>query len=355
MTSPARRRTLHPAAWWAWALMVAAAALRTTNPLVLGIMLASVALVVVARRRPTPWARTFTTFLALGAGVMVLRLALQLVFAPSAPGQVLVRLPEAELPAWAAGVRVGGPVTAEALLRAAYEGLRLLVLLAAVGAAGSLAEPYRLLRSLPAALHEAGVALSVALTVAPQAGAASARVRDARRLRGRPTRGLAAVRGVALPVLEGALDRSVELAASMDARGFGRRGALAPGRRRLARAASAAGLLAFALATYGILDTGAATGFGVPLLVAGAALVSLALVAGGGSRRTRYRPDPWSGPEWATAASGAAVLVGVVAAARLGVDLAAPARPELPALPLLPAVAALAAAAPAVLTPEPPA
>ncbi|MCC6183209.1 MAG: energy-coupling factor transporter transmembrane protein EcfT, partial [Microthrixaceae bacterium] len=41
---------MHPGAWWIWALGLATAASRTTNPLVLGLLIAVVALVVSARR-----------------------------------------------------------------------------------------------------------------------------------------------------------------------------------------------------------------------------------------------------------------------------------------------------------------
>jgi energy-coupling factor transport system permease protein len=281
--------------------------------------------------------------------VLGVRLVLQVAFAPRIPGHVLFALPEAELPAWAAGVGVGGPVTAEALLTACYESLRLIALLAAAGAANSLADPHRLLRSLPSSLHEAGVAVTVALSLAPQAGVAAAQVRDARRLRGRPTRGLAAVRGIALPVLEGALERSVSMAASMDARGFGRAGATDPRRLRTARVAAGLGLLALAVGLYGILDAAGPAGLGAPMLLAGSALLVVALVSGRGhTRRTRYRPDPWRTPEWLTVASGAAVLTGLVVAGRLGTDLGGNLSPlAMPGLPLLPAAAVLLAAAPA--------
>ena len=43
-------RPLHPGAWWLWALGLATAASRTTNPLLLGLILAVVAYVVVCRR-----------------------------------------------------------------------------------------------------------------------------------------------------------------------------------------------------------------------------------------------------------------------------------------------------------------
>ena len=119
-------------------------------------------------------------------------------------------------------MRLGGDVTLEGLLGAVYAGLQLATMLACVGAANALANPRRLLRAVPGALYEVGVAVVVALSFSPQLVEGVGRVRAARRLRGRPHTGLRGLRGVAMPVLEGALERSVDLAAAMDSRGFGR-------------------------------------------------------------------------------------------------------------------------------------
>jgi energy-coupling factor transport system permease protein len=51
------------------------------------------------------------------------------------------------------------------------------------------------------------------------------RVQKARSLRGR-SKGLGSMAGTVIPVLEDAIDSSLSLAASMDSRGFGRRGDL---------------------------------------------------------------------------------------------------------------------------------
>ena len=169
-------------------------------------------------------------FLRLGLVVILIRVVLVIVFGNRLPGHTLFTLPHVPLPSWAAGVSIGGPVTAEAVLAAVVQGLRLAVVLVCFGAANSLASPYRLLRCLPAVLYEAGVAITVALSFAPELVMAITDIRAARRLRGRPLRGLAGLRGTAVPVLERALDRSLQLASSMDARGYGRRVAVA--RRR---------------------------------------------------------------------------------------------------------------------------
>ncbi len=92
-------------------------------------------------------------------------------------------------------------------------------------------------------------------------------MRAARRLRGRPHTGLRGLRGVAMPVLEGALERSVDLAAAMDSRGYGR-GAAAPRRARSRSGAlTLAGLLGVCAGLYGLLDAGSPDALGLPLLV----------------------------------------------------------------------------------------
>ena len=204
------RRFLHPGAWWLWAGLLATAALRTTNPMLLLPIIAVVAFVVARRRTDAPWASSFGSFLRLGVIVIVVRMVFQMLFGNRLPGHELFTLPEVTLPEWAAGVSIGGPVTAEAMLGAFYEGLRLAAVIACVGAASSLCSPTRLLRALPAALYEAGMAVSVALSFAPQAVVSARQVREARRLRGRADSGVRAWVGAAMPVLEGALERSVD-------------------------------------------------------------------------------------------------------------------------------------------------
>src|SRR5207302_8616094 len=130
----------------------------------------------------------------------------------------------------------------------------------------SLASPYRLLRSMPAVLYELGVAVTVALSFAPQATVSAQRVREARRLRGRPSRGLSGLRGMAVPVLEIALERSLELAASMDSRGYGRRAPIAPARRRLAQVARLVGAVAATTRVYGVREEAAPGGIGFPFV-----------------------------------------------------------------------------------------
>jgi energy-coupling factor transport system permease protein len=313
------RRGLHPGAWWLWAACMAGAASRTTNPILL-LLIAGVAIYVVAARwTSAPWSRSIVVFLRLGVIVVVLRVLLVIVFGIRLPGHVLFTLPHVPLPSWAAGVSIGGPVTAEAIIGAALQGLRLAVVLVCFGAANSLASPYRLLRCLPAVLYEAGVAITVSLSFAPELVMAIGDVRAARRLRGRPTRGLSGLRGTAIPVLERALDRSLQLASSMDARGYGRRVPVSRGARHWASISTASGLLLVIAGLYGVLVAGSLPGGGIPFVAVGAMLLAAGLATGGRrTNRTRYRPDPWRAPEWIVSASGVTVVGTMAVAGILG-------------------------------------
>jgi energy-coupling factor transport system permease protein len=348
------QRALHPAAWWVWAAAMAVAAIRTTNPILLLLIAAVAGFVVSACRTAAPWSRSLVVFFRLGIIVIVVRVVVEIIFGNRLPGHVLFTLPQVPLPSWAAGVSIGGPVTTEALLQSAVDGLRLAVVLVCFGAANSLASPYRLLRCLPAVLYEAGVAVTVALAFAPEVVMAIASVRDARRLRGRPTRGLAGLRGMAIPVLEGALDRSLQLASSMDARGYGRRVDVANRTRRLATGSTAVGLLLVMVGIYGALDPGSLPAGGVPFLVVGAVLLGTGMAVGGRrTTRTRYRPDLWRTTEWEVAGSGVVALLSLIVAAGIGVaGLQLTVYPlHLPTLPLLPAVGILVGLLPAVVIP----
>ncbi|MEV4434592.1 CbiQ family ECF transporter T component [Streptomyces sp. NPDC049555] len=350
-----RASALHPGAWWVWALGLATAASRTTNPLLLGLLVAVAGYVVAVRRTDAPWARSYGAFLRIGLAVVVIRLVFAVVLGSPIPGtHTVLTLPEAPLPHWARGVRLGGRVTAEALLFALYDGLKLATLLVCVGAANALASPARLLKSLPGALYEAGMAVVVAMTFAPHLVADVRRLRAARRLRGRPDRGLKALLQVGLPVLEGALERSVALAAAMDARGYGRTAHVPPTLRRTTTALTLGGLLAVCAGTYGLLaDAGAA--YGVPVLVTGVLLALAGLWLGGRrTLRTRYRPDRWGARAWLVAASGAAVAALTIwaAAREPATALHPPAFPlTAPTLPLWPAAGLLLGLLPAWIAP----
>ncbi|WP_406003710.1 energy-coupling factor transporter transmembrane component T [Streptomyces sp. NBC_00829] len=347
---------MHAGAWWLWALGLGVAASRTTNPLLLGLIVGVAGYVVAARRTDAPWARSYGAFVKLGLVVIGIRVLFSVVLGSPVPGMhTLLTLPEVPLPDWAKGIRIGGRVSAEQLVFALYDGAKLATLLICVGAANSLANPARLLKSLPGALYEVGVAVVVAMTFAPNMVADVVRLRTARRLRGRPTGGIRAVVQVGMPVLEGALERSVAVAASMDARGYGRSAHVPPAVRHTTTALTLGGLLGVCAGSYGLLAAEGAS-YGLPLLAAGlvAALAGLRL-GGRRSVRTRYRPDRWGPRAWLVAGSGAAVAALMIWANAYDPQALHPGVVPLtaPTLPLWPAASILPGLLPAFVAPAP--
>ena len=346
-------RSLHPGAWWLWAIGLAAAASRTPNPVPLLLILVVAGLVVAARRSTAPWARSYGAFLKLALVIILIRIVFQAVLSTGSQGPtVLFTLPEAPMPE-GSGLKLGGQVTLEAVLRAFYEGLQLAVILCCVGAANALGSARRLLRYVPGALYEIGVACVIALTFAPQLVTDAQRVREAHRLRGRRTRGLRSLKRLAMPVLEGALDHSVDLAAAMDSRGYGRTTDDSRVSRRVTTGLVFGGLLGVCIGVYGLLDGTTSAWLGLPMLLLGSALAAAGIAVGGRrTGRTRYRPDPWALPEWLVAGSG------VVAAVAMFVNVAV--APEelylasvgmVPPVPMIAVVGILVAMLPAVVAP----
>lgn len=307
-------RDLHPVAWWWWAIGLAVYASGTTNPVLLLMLIAVATVTALACRSDQAWARSFRLYAWLATVVVLLRVLLAVVLGGGAPGHTVLPLPQVPLPSWAAGITLLGPFTREELVGAVEEGLRLAAILVAVGAANALANPKRLMRSLPPALYEIGTAMVVAITVIPQLADSARRVRAAQALRGGPTGRFHRVRGVRrtlVPILEDAFERSLSLAAGMDARGYGRAGEASPVQRRWTGGLMIAGLCGVTVGVYAVLDQTAPRLLALPMLGVGVLLALGGFVlAGQRVRRTRYRADRWSTAETAIALAGVAVGVG---------------------------------------------
>ena len=359
--APLRDREIHPVAWWVWGLALATAANRTTNPLLLLVMLAVVGYVVAGCRPRASWStngRGFGAFLRLGLIIIAIRLVFRLVLGSAAGGtDVLFTLPRVPLPAWASGVTLGGTVYADGLIATVYDAARLAVLLCCIGAAVVLANPRRLLSSLPGALYEVGVAVVVGMSLAPEMIAGAQRVRRARELRGDDLAGrrspLARARmwtRVALPILADATDHALALAASMDSRGYGRTANVPVRIRRLTGGLLLLGLAGLALGIYGLLDDTSPAVLTVSALVGGAlaAVVGLRL---GAARvtRSRYLAAAWSARDFLVITSGVVCAVASFAAGAIGEALDPVDVLALPQLPWLAFTGAICAVTPAIV------
>jgi energy-coupling factor transporter transmembrane protein EcfT len=133
-------------------------------------------------------------------------------------GRTIFTLPRISLPSWLPGIRIGGDVTIERLTSSLHEGLIIATVIALFGAANSVTSPHKLLRVLPTRIYQLAVTLTIATSVFPQLISSIHRIRSAQFLRSgkRP-----ALTSIAIPLLEESLGRAVNLAESMEARGYG--------------------------------------------------------------------------------------------------------------------------------------
>jgi energy-coupling factor transport system permease protein len=165
------------------------------------------------------------------------------------------------LPSWLP--LVGGEVTAEGFASGGSIALGLITAVSVTAALSVTVEPTDLVDALPRPLQHAGAALGAALNLVPATAASFVAVREAQRLRGWRPRGARAMVDLAVPVLLGAIDRSVQLAESMEARAFGtgRRTSMIGGERSAGAAAVAAASIVAVATVAGVYATGTRDGW----------------------------------------------------------------------------------------------
>ena len=201
---------------------------------------------------------------------------------------VLFTLPES-LPV------IGGPITLEGLTAAALDALSILTVLAVFTAFSAGADYYAMLRSVPPFMHQVALVTSIAITFVPQTVTRFGEIREAQALRGHRLRRIGDLVPLVMPLLAGGMERSMNLAEAMEARGFSR--AESTG-RRISPLVVQLGI-AFGLGFVLVGSTLFAFTPHLPwlawLVVAiGLLLVVITLRAvGAGLKRTRYRRTIW--------------------------------------------------------------
>ncbi len=206
----------HPGAWAAWMSSAMLMVLVTSNPLYHA-TIALCALVVYARFRS---ARTkhLDVLLIVGVVLSMLSIPLNLVAGSTGPTEIFV-LPAVTFPGWLGSVTLGGRVTAESLLYAVDQSIALMAILCVTCAFNAGVDHFQLLKLTPPGLAQLGVIVSVGLLLVPETLARVRSLREAHTARGRGA-GWAAPASL-LSLLSDGLDRTVQRAESLDARGFG--------------------------------------------------------------------------------------------------------------------------------------
>jgi energy-coupling factor transport system permease protein len=149
---------------------------------------------------------------------------------------------------------LGGPYTLEALATGASGGLTVGAAILAAAPFSLMLQSHEVMDALPSSLSRTGAAIAASLNLVPAVSASFLQVSEAQRLRGWRPRGPRSWAEVVVPVVLTSVEGSIQLAESMEARGFGsgRRTSLKPAPLRLADwiliAASAAAVVTFVAA-----------------------------------------------------------------------------------------------------------
>ena len=168
-----------------------------------------------------PWAESFNWALKLALIVILFRIFIGVVIGVPVPGTNIFKIPEIPLPEWMAGITLGGPVTWERISSTFIESLTIAGIIALFGAATAMTNPRSLLRATPSIFYEVAMVLVIATSITPQLVANLKRIRIAQKMRGINTNRFLSWRQIAMPLLEDSLARALDLAAAMDARGYG--------------------------------------------------------------------------------------------------------------------------------------
>ncbi|MGC9395603.1 MAG: energy-coupling factor transporter transmembrane component T [Anaerolineae bacterium] len=278
---------LHAAAWLAWLSAALIVVSTTRNPLYLTLAIAAFMTTAHILRRP---GEMYAAPLAPGRfALYVIPLAALITALLSRVGDtVLLAIPTT----WPI---IGGPITAEALVYGALNGLVLTALFTAF-AVLNLAVPVRdLIRFIPRAFYPVAVVASIAVTFAPATLRQMQQIREAQAIRGHRMRRLRDWLPLFMPLLTGGLERALQLAEAMASRGFASESRTARSIR--AQAVSVVGLLA--VLSGGLLIAWQQVFWGALLIVAGsAAIVGMLWLTGRSIPHTTYRRASWGFREW---------------------------------------------------------
>ena len=213
--------SFHPLTWWLWAVLLATTLLLANTRAISVAIVTSTLVLALSMQRQTAGFYTFRWALRFAVIAFCFRMFIAIFIGVPMPGRTIFTLPQLQLPDFLVGIRIGGPVTTQRLLSGFDEAVLLVALILIFATANALSNPHSLLRILPQRFYGLGLAGVISTSVAPQAARGIERVRSARRLRGQSSHGIRSWRGVALPVLEDALERSIDLAAGLESRGYG--------------------------------------------------------------------------------------------------------------------------------------
>lgn len=300
----------HTGTWAVWLVAAALPAFIIHNPLYSVLIMGAAWIVYLALGRTSPMGSNWGSFVKVGLFLFALTIPFN-ALSIHMGRLVLFRIPQG----WPI---VGGPITLEAIVAGIASGLALLAILVVFAAFNSVVDHYQLLRATPAFLFHAGVVISIAITFVPQMVLSAKDIRQAQRIRGHRFRGLRDLLPLIMPLLANALERAIQLAETMEARGYG--STMNPLSRRQALYSQAGTLLALLGMLAGLLVVAffsqwRAAGWALAALGTGCLMLIFAF-QGRQVRRTRYRRPGWTWRDRIVVAA-CALVVAVVAIVKL--------------------------------------
>src|ERR1700687_290857 len=194
------------AAWWASCLFIVHP---TTTPIYKVLVLAAALCPLAAGAGLVRPRRLLFAVVLIAAFAMVLNFV-----SAHLGATVLFALPD-QIPA------LGGPYTLEALVFGASGGITIAAAILAAAPFSLLLDSHEVMDALPAPLSRTGVAIASSLNLVPAVATSFVEVTEAQRLRGWRPRGPRSWLEVVVPVVLTSVEGSIQLAESMEARGFG--------------------------------------------------------------------------------------------------------------------------------------
>ena len=116
---------------------------------------------------------------------------------------------------------MGGPYTVEALAFGASSGITIAAAILAAAPFSLLLQPHDVMDALPPVLARTGTTIAASMNLVPAVVASFTEVSEAQRMRGWRPRGPRSWAEVVVPVVLTSVESSIQLAESMEARGFG--------------------------------------------------------------------------------------------------------------------------------------
>lgn len=280
---------IHGVAWLAWIGAILTVTTTTRNPWYLGLTLLWVAVTEAAAKRQPLLGRSAPIWSPLRFGLLVIPMAALFNALTVHVGvHVLGYLPLS----WPL---LGGAITLEAMIYGALNGVALTILFGAFAVVNRMMPLRAIIHLIPRTYYPVAIVAAIAITFVPVTLQQWQQIREAQAVRGHQLRGMRSWLALWLPLLTSGIERALQLAEAMTARGFAG-GAVS--HSPLQQTVLVGGLLTV-LAGLLLRTVWQQPVVGLLLMVGGAALVLAVLRAAGRQHpHTRYRPMPWRAQDW---------------------------------------------------------